>query len=125
MGFNVPVLTEEELADVFAVFQAADRTSKSPMSISLMAERMFAALDAGERDPLRLKAAVLNRPAEEVPWEFAFRTRSRQLAIAGGGDDAACAVRENYDHRNSVKRRFGSLPEKDCGALFISQAHAK
>ena len=47
MGFNVPVLTEEELADVFAVFQAADRSSQSPMSISLMAERMFAALDAG------------------------------------------------------------------------------
>ena len=34
MGFNVPVLTEEELADVFAVFQAADRSSQLPMSIS-------------------------------------------------------------------------------------------
>ena len=68
MGFNVPVLTEEELADVFAVFQAADRNSQSPMSISLMAERMFAALDAGERDPIRLKAAVLDCPVEKVPW---------------------------------------------------------
>ena len=68
MGFNVPVLTEEELADVFAVFQAVDRSSQSPMSISLMAERMFAALDAGERDPLRLKAAVLAAPVEEIEW---------------------------------------------------------
>ena len=67
MSFNVPVLTEEELADVFAVFQAADRSSQSPMSISLMAERMFAALDARERDPIRLTAAVLDRPVEQVP----------------------------------------------------------
>jgi len=38
MGFNVPVLTEGELADVFAVFQAADHGSQTPMSISLMAD---------------------------------------------------------------------------------------
>ena len=38
------------------------------MSISVMAERMFAALDAGERDPLRLKAAVLAAPVEEIEW---------------------------------------------------------
>lgn len=50
--------------DLFAVFRAADRASDTPLSIKLMAERLFAAFDAGERDPLRLKAAVLDRPVE-------------------------------------------------------------
>ena len=68
----------EEYADVLAVFEAADRASEKRLPIALMADRLFAAFDAGERDPILLKAAVLDRPPEVVELRtFAAKRSSR------------------------------------------------
>lgn len=68
----------EEYADVLAVFEAADRASEKRLPIALMADRLFAAFDAGERDPILLKAAVLDSVPEVVELRrFAAKRRSR------------------------------------------------
>ena len=48
----------EELADFQAVLGAADRETGNCLPVSLMTSRLWQAIDAGERDLIRLKAAV-------------------------------------------------------------------
>ena len=48
----------EELADFQAVLGAADRETGYSLPVALMTSRLWQAIDAGERDLLRLKAAV-------------------------------------------------------------------
>jgi hypothetical protein len=48
----------EELADFQAVLGAADRETGQTLPVDLMTTRLWKAVDAGERDLLRLKAAV-------------------------------------------------------------------
>ena len=56
---NRDLYSVEELADFQAILAAADRETGFTLSVDLMTSRLWQAIDAGERDFLRLKAIVL------------------------------------------------------------------
>ena len=56
----------EELADFQAVLGAADRETGYCLPVSLMTSRLWQAIDARERDLIRLKAAVTGSATAET-----------------------------------------------------------
>ena len=57
-GMKRDLYSVEELADFQAVLGAADRETGYCLPVSIMTSRLWQAIDAGERDIIRLKAVV-------------------------------------------------------------------